>query len=88
MNADERAQLYLQHPDPCPDIAEPLPYLLDPPGRLSRTSSWLRFRDDTLRPLLRDRLHDRHLAAFLQQAEAVLAWRAGLRPAQRFWRAE
>lgn len=27
MNAAERAQLYLQHPDPCPDIVGVLPYL-------------------------------------------------------------
>lgn len=88
MNTDDRAQLYLQHPEPCPDIVGALPYLIHPPGRLSRTSSWLRFRDETLLPLLREHSDDRHLAGFLRQAEAVLAWRAGLRPVQRFWRAD
>lgn len=88
MNTDDRAQLYLQHPEPCPDIARALPYLIHPPGRLSRTSSWLRFRDVTLMPLLRHRPDDANLAAFLKQAEAVLAWRASLRPDQHFWQSE
>lgn len=88
MNADDRAQLYLQHPEPCPDIVGALPYLIHPPGRLSRTSSWLRFRDETLVPLMRQRPDDTNLAAFLRQAEAVLVWRAGLCPEQHFWRAE
>lgn len=88
MNAHDRAQLYLQHPEPCPDIADALPYLIHPPGRLSRTSSWLRFRDETLVPLMRRRPDDANLAAFMQHADAVLAWRAYQHPDQRFWRAE
>lgn len=88
MNADDRAQLYLKHPEPCPDIVGALPYLIHPPGRLSRTSSWLRFREETLVPLMRQQPGDANLAAFLRQAEAVLVWRAGLCPEQHFWRAE
>lgn len=88
MNADERAQLYIQHPDPCPDIVGVLPYLIHLPGRLSPTSRWLRFRDATLVPMIWHRPDDANLAAFLRQTEAVLAWRASLRPEQRFWCAE
>lgn len=88
MNAADRAQLYLQHPEPCPDIVGALPYLIDPPGKLSRTSSWLRFRDATLVPLMRQRPDDANLTAFMRQSEAVLAWRASLSPEQHFWRAE
>lgn len=78
MTADERAHLHLQHPDPCPVIAGDLPYPIDPPAKLCRTSSWLRYRDETLLALLRDRPDDSHSPRLPQQAESVLAWRAGL----------
>ena len=88
MTADDRAHFHLQHPDPYPDITGDLPYPIDPPGKLCRTSSWLRYRDETLLPLLRGRPDDSYLPRLLQQAEAVLAWRAGPQNDQRFCQAE
>lgn len=85
---EDKVQLLLQHPDESPEITGTLPYLLEPPRRLSSTSRWLRFREETLLPLIAERPDDPHLSHFLQQAEAVLAWRAAVPPDRRFWKAD
>jgi hypothetical protein len=87
-DCEQRAQLFLQHPDDCPALVEPLPYLIHPPGKLSATAAWLRFRDSTLHPLIAAKPDDRNLPRFLQQTETVLAWRATIAPERRFWKAD
>jgi hypothetical protein len=84
--SERKARLYLEHPDESPQLIEPLAYLIDPPGRLSPTQSWIRFRDETLVPMMAKRPDDPNLTSFLRQAEAVLAWRATVRAEDRFWR--
>lgn len=79
-------QLFMQHPDESPEVAGILPYLIHPPSRLSTTASWISFRDKTLIPLIQQRPEDPNLPNFLRQAEAVLAWRATVPPADRFWK--
>ena len=81
-----KARLFLEHPDECPQLIGPLTYLIHPPGRLSSTQSWVRFRDKTLLPMIEHRPDDPNLPNFMRQAEAVLAWRATVRAEDRFWR--
>ena len=83
-----RAQLYLQHPDESPELIGRLPYLIHPPSKLSATSSWLRFRDKTLLPMIRHAPDDVNLPNFLKQVEMILARRATVAPEDRFWKAE
>jgi hypothetical protein len=85
---ERRAQLYLQHPDECPELIGRLPNLIHPPSRLSATSSWLRFRDKTLLPMIQHSPDDANLPNFLKQVEMILAWRATIAPEDRFWKAE
>ncbi len=85
---ERQAQLLLQHPDESPEVDGILPYLIHPPSRLSTTASWISFRDRTLIPLIQQRPDDPNLPKFLQQAEAVLAWRATVPPEDRFWKAD
>jgi len=82
---ERKARLYLEHPDECPELAGPLPYLIDPPGKLASTASWLRFRDETLL-MMRHMPDDPNLPKFLGQAERILAWRATIAPEDRFWK--
>lgn len=84
--AAERAALYLQHPDESPKLIGVLPYLIHPPSRLSSTASWIAFRDRTLLPMMRSDPDDPNLPNFLAQVEKILAWRATVRPQDRFWR--
>jgi hypothetical protein len=84
--AERKAQLYLQHPDETPELTGVLPYLIHPPSRLSSTASWISFRDRTLLPMMRQKPDDQNLPNFLKQVEAVLAWRAGISPEERFWK--
>jgi len=42
---ERKCALYLQHPDETPELIGVLPYLIHPPGRLSSTAAWERFRD-------------------------------------------
>ena len=58
---ERKAQLYLQHPEESPELIGVLDYLIHPPGRLSRTSSWVAFRDKTLLPMIRHRPDDPNL---------------------------
>jgi hypothetical protein len=83
---ERKAQLYLQHPDECPDIIGTLPYLIHPPGKLSSTASWESFRDKTLLPMIENRPDDPNLPNFLKQVETILAWRAGIPAPDRFWK--
>ncbi len=85
---ERKAQLYLEHPGESPDLDGPLDYLIHPPSKLAATQSWIDFRDRTLLPLIAARPDDRHLPLFLARAEAVLAWRAGIAPEDRFWKAD
>lgn len=85
---EQFARLYLWHPEPCPEISEPLPFLIHPPSRLSSSAAWRRFRDGTLRPLIEARPGDSALPRFMEQAEAVLAWRETVPTALRFWKAD
>ena len=83
---ERRARLYLEHPDESPELIGTLDYLIHPPGKLSATVSWLRFRDKTLLPMIRSDPDDPNLPNFLKQVEAVLAWRAQISQEERFWR--
>ena len=83
---ERKARLYLQHPDECPQVVGVLPYLIHPPGKLSASAAWERFRDDTLLPMMQQRPDDPNLAAFVRQVETVLQWRARTPPQDRFWR--
>jgi len=83
---DRRAELYLQHPDECPELIGVLPYLIHPPSRLSSTASWIFFRDKTVLPMLQQRPEDPNLPNFLKQIEAILTWRASVPAEDRFWK--
>jgi hypothetical protein len=85
---ERRAQLYLRHPDECPELIGTLPYLIHPPSKLSATASWHRFRGKTLLPMIRDAPDDPNLPNFLKQVEMILAWRATIAPEDRFWKSE
>ena len=85
-SGDRKAELYLQHPQECPELAEPLTYLIHPPSKLASTASWTSFRDQTLLPLIQQKPDDRNLPLFLKQAETILAWRAAVPPVDRFWK--
>ena len=86
--AEERAALFLQHPDDCPELIGPLDYLIHPPSHLGSTAAWSAFRDKTVLPMLRHRPDDPNLPKFLGQIEKILAWRAGVPPEKRFWKAD
>jgi hypothetical protein len=73
MTSDRKARLYLEHPDESPELIGTLPYLIHPPGKLSVTASWLRFRDATLLPMMEHRPDDPNLPNFLRQVEDILA---------------
>lgn len=47
------ARLCCLHPNECPTIDGLLPYLIHPPSRVNSTAAWERFRDRTLRPLIK-----------------------------------
>ncbi len=83
---EQKAQLYLQHPDESPELIGVLPYLIHPPSKLSSTAAWLSFRDKTLLPMIEHRPDDPNLPNFLKQVETILEWRAGVSPKDRFWR--
>jgi hypothetical protein len=48
-----------------PNSPGPLPYLIHPPSRMSSSAAWVRFRDETLRPLIAARPDDVDLPRFL-----------------------
>ncbi len=83
---ERRARLYLEHPDESPELIGTLDYLIHPPGKLSATASWLRFRDKTLLPMMRSDPDDPNLPNFLRQVESILAWRATVPAEHRFWK--
>jgi hypothetical protein len=84
---ERRAQLYLEHPSECPaKFIGRLPYLIHPPSKLGSTAAWISFRDETLLPMMQERPGDPNLPNFLKQAEAILAWRAGIPVEDRFWK--
>jgi hypothetical protein len=88
MTGEEKAQLYLEHPDECPEIVGTLPYLIHPPSKLSSTARWVEFRDRTLRPSITSRPDDLFLPLFLAQTEKIIAWRATIAPERRIWKAD
>jgi hypothetical protein len=79
-----KARLYLEHPDESPELIGTLPYLIHPPGKLSATASWLRFRDKTLLPMIKHSPDDPNLPNFLRQVEIILAWRTTVPAEDRF----
>jgi hypothetical protein len=83
---ERKARLYLEHPDESPELTETLPYLIHPPGKLSATTAWLRFRDETLLPMIQHRPDDLNLPNFLRQVETILTWRATVPAEHRFWK--
>jgi hypothetical protein len=83
---ERKARLYLEHPDESPELIGTLPYLIHPPGKLSATASWFRFRDETLLPMIQHRPDDPNLPNFLRQVENVLSWRATIAAKDRFWK--
>jgi hypothetical protein len=87
-DAHEKAELFLQHPDECPEIIGPLDYLIHPPSKLGATAAWISFRDRTLLPMLRHKPDDPNLPNFLKQVELILAWRATIPPEKRFWKSD
>ena len=82
---ERKARLYFAHPDECPELIGALPYLVDPPGKLASTASWLQFRDETLL-MMRHMPDDPNLPKFLGQVEKILAWRASVSTGDRFWK--
>ncbi len=81
--------LLFAHPSASPDGLGSLPYLIEPPSSpMSATSRYVRFRDLTLLPMMAERPDDPHLPKFLAAVEAVLAWREGVAPEERFWKAD
>jgi len=86
--ARRKADLCLQHPDETPELVGCLPYLVHPPSKLSATARWNDFRDRTLLPMIRHRPEDVNLPRFLEQVEIILAWREGVVPEDRFWKAD
>ena len=86
--AERNAMLYMLHPAECPDITEPLPYLIHPPSKLGATSRWLDFRDRTLIPMREMRPDDRFLAALAEQIERIIDWRDKVPTEARFWKAD
>jgi hypothetical protein len=73
-------RLISEHPSSFPDdLTGPLPYLIENPSIMAPTSMWVRFRDQTLLPLIAARPDDPHLPKFLRCVEAGLAWRAAIR---------
>ena len=86
LDRERKARLYLEHPDESPKMVGILPYLIHPPGKLSATASWLRFRDKTLLPMMERRPDDPNLRNFLTQVERILGWRAAVPAEDRFWK--
>ena len=83
----QREELYLFHPSESPDeFFGPLPYLIHPPSRMSSSTSWRRYREETLLPLIASNPDDQNLPLFLACAEEVLSWRAQIEPSERFWK--
>jgi hypothetical protein len=87
-DAERKARLYLQHPDETQELIGVLPYLIHPPSKLNSTASWTDFRDRTVLPMMRRRPDDPNLPNFLKAVEAILTWRAGISPQDRFWKAD
>jgi hypothetical protein len=79
---------FFDHPNESPEIIGVLPYLIHPPFRTHSTASWIAFRDKALLPMMQQRPNDPNLPNFLKQVEAILTWRAGVSPQDRFWRAD
>jgi hypothetical protein len=46
------------------------------------------FRDRTLLPMISHRPDDQFLRALLERVGEILAWRAGIAPEDRFWKAD
>jgi hypothetical protein len=88
LDAQRKARLYLEHPDETPELVGVLTYLICPPSKMSSTASWISFRDKTLLPMLQHQPDDPNLPNFLKQVEAILTWRAGISPQDRFWKAD
>ncbi len=88
MNTEDKIQVLLEHPDESPEIVGVLPYLIDPPSRLSSTARWRAFRDKTLLPAIAAMPDDPDLPRFLEQTEKILAWRATIAPERRIWKAD
>jgi hypothetical protein len=85
---ERKWRLYLQHPEETPELVGFLPYLIHPPSKLNSTASWIDFRDRTLLPMMLERPCDPNLPNFLKAVEAILTWRAGIWPQDRFWKAD
>lgn len=79
-------ELYEQHPDECPGTIGTLPYLIHPPSKFASTVRWMKFRDRTLLPMIEAMPDDPNLPRFLAQTEKILAWRAAIPAAERFWK--
>ena len=77
---DPRWLLICDHP-PAVHWMPDRPMLFDPPGTFSRTSWWVKSRDD-LAQRQDPTDWERHR---LDQANLVLAWREKVPPAFRFW---
>jgi hypothetical protein len=88
LDRERKARLYLDHPDESPELVGTLPYLIHPPGKLSATASWIRFRDKTLLPMMEHRPDDPNLGNYLRQVESILAWRTSVPAQDRFWKKE
>jgi hypothetical protein len=66
---EEKVQILLEHPDESPEIIGMLPYLIDPPSRLSSSERWWVFRDRTLLPAIAANLGHPNLLRFLARTE-------------------
>ena len=83
---ERKIQLLTAHPDECPETIGTLPYLIHPPSRIASTARWMKFRDRTLLPMIEVMPDDLNLPLFLAQTEKILAWRAAIPAADRFWK--
>lgn len=78
-------QLRYQQPSGTPDtFPAPLGGLYDPPSDIASTARWRRWRDGMAESAFHS--DDPNYSAFLQAADALLAWRAALAPEDHFWR--
>lgn len=85
---ERKIELLYAHPDECPEGLGLVPFLIHPPSRMSATSAWIRFRDETLRPLRAENPTDPAFGMFLEQVAAILAFRESVPPEERFWKAD
>jgi hypothetical protein len=85
MDFERIRKLIREHPPTVPDDIGKLHYLINVPVQCAPSSSFVRFRELTLVPLMRDYPDNPDWPKFFRCVEAVLAWRATIPAKDRFW---